>query len=135
MDTTTTGSCRAAAAQLRLASTACWHDLARRRGPAGRRRAARRLNPEARLRLRRDGAAVAADLIDGPAPGGVGRLVAGVELVRAGGLDGTLDAGDHGAFTLICATGRSFNRPHGSRRLRVQTSTVAARPVTAVPDP
>jgi hypothetical protein len=60
--------------------------------------AARRFNPEARVRLRRDGGAVASDLTDEPDPGEERTSIQGIEVVLGPGLDGTLDAGDHGAF-------------------------------------
>ena len=63
--------------------------------------AARRFNPDARLRLRVDGGAVTADLVAGPAAGESAVTVDGIDLVVPDGLEGTVDAGEHNAFTLV----------------------------------
>lgn len=62
--------------------------------------AARRFNPDARVRLRRGGAGVAADLTDAPGPGESLISLDGIDLVLADDLQGTLDADDHNAFSL-----------------------------------
>jgi len=62
--------------------------------------AARRFNPEARVRLRRAAAGVAADLTDAPAPGESAVTLEGIDLILADDLEGTIDADDHNAFSL-----------------------------------
>jgi plasmid stabilization system protein ParE len=62
--------------------------------------AARRFNPEARVRLRRSGAGVAADLTEGPDPGETAVVLDGIDLIVAEDLEGTVDADDHNAFSL-----------------------------------
>jgi hypothetical protein len=62
--------------------------------------AARRFNPDARIRLRRDGAGVRFELTDAPAAGDERVFCAGVELLVEPGLDGILDTGEHNLPTL-----------------------------------
>ena len=63
--------------------------------------AARRFNPDARVRLRRTGTGVAADLTDAPEAGESALTLEGIDLILADDLDGTLDADDHNAFSLL----------------------------------
>jgi hypothetical protein len=62
--------------------------------------AARRFNPDARVRVRLVDGRVIADLADGPGPGEHLDTLAGVEVILADDLEGTLDAGDHAALFL-----------------------------------
>ena len=62
--------------------------------------AARRFNPDARLRLRSASGAVTADLVAEPGPGESLVAIDGIELVVPDGLEGTVDAGEHNAFTI-----------------------------------
>ena len=59
--------------------------------------AARRFDPDARIRLVRAGAGVAFALADGPLPGDVEVPCGDAVLLAEAGLDGTLDTGDHQA--------------------------------------
>jgi hypothetical protein len=63
--------------------------------------AARRFNPDARVRLRRDGAGVRAELTDAPEEGESAITIDGVDLIVADDLEGTIEADDHNAFSLI----------------------------------
>jgi hypothetical protein len=63
--------------------------------------AARRFNPDARIRLRRDGAGVTADLTEVPGPGESAVSIEGIDMVVGDDLAGTLDADDHNAFSLL----------------------------------
>jgi len=63
--------------------------------------AARRFNPDARVRLRRRDAGVVADLTDEAAAGESSVTIEGVDLIVGDDLDGTLDADDHNAFSLV----------------------------------
>jgi hypothetical protein len=64
--------------------------------------AARRFNPDARVRLRpgTGPTSVATDLTDAAGDGESVVTIEGVEMVVADDLDGTLDADDHNAFSL-----------------------------------
>lgn len=62
--------------------------------------AARRFNPDARVRIRRAASGVVADLTDGPAPDETAVTIEGIDLVLGPGVEGTLDAGEHNALTL-----------------------------------
>lgn len=62
--------------------------------------AARRFNPDARVRVRLVDGRVVADLADGPAAGEHLDTLAGIEVIVADDLEGTLDAGDHAALFL-----------------------------------
>ena len=65
--------------------------------------AARRFNPDARVRLRAGTSGpttVATDLTDEPAAGESLVVLEGIELVLADVLTGTLDADDHNTFSL-----------------------------------
>ena len=62
--------------------------------------AARRFNPDARLRLRVADGGVTADLVSAPEDGESLVVVDGIELIVPDGMSGTVDAGDHNAFTL-----------------------------------
>lgn len=64
--------------------------------------AARRFNPDARVRLRvKEEGGVRADLTDAPGPGEARVTLEGVDLILADDLAGTLDADDHNDFTLM----------------------------------
>jgi hypothetical protein len=63
--------------------------------------AARRFNPDARVRLARDGAAVRFELVDGPLEGDGTVEVGAAVLYVAEGLEGTLDTGDHNVPVLL----------------------------------
>lgn len=62
--------------------------------------AARRFNPDARLRLRAEGGAVTADLVAAPEAGESVVVLEGIELIVPDGMTGTVDAGDHNALTI-----------------------------------
>jgi hypothetical protein len=62
--------------------------------------AARRFNPDARVRLRRGPGGLVSDLADGPAEGESILDLDGLTLVVEDGLDGTVDAGEHNVLTL-----------------------------------
>lgn len=62
--------------------------------------AARRFNPEARIRIVSEGASVRAELADGPAPGDASLDLGGLEVFVADGVAGVVDAGDHNELTL-----------------------------------
>lgn len=63
--------------------------------------AARRFNPEARVRLRVADGTLVADLVEGPAPGERTAALADVDIVVPEALDGTIDSGDHNTFELV----------------------------------
>ena len=63
--------------------------------------AARRFNPDARVRLRAADGVVSADLVTAPEDGESLVLVDGVELIVPDGMSGTVDAGEHNAFTFV----------------------------------
>ena len=60
-----------------------------------------RFNEDARIRVRRQGDGVTFELTDAPSPGDSVVPGEGFELLVAEGLDGTVDAGEHGALTLV----------------------------------
>jgi hypothetical protein len=60
--------------------------------------AARRFNPDARVRLRRTGAKLVADLTDAPGVDESLLDVGDITIVIETGLHGTIDAGEHNAF-------------------------------------
>ena len=63
--------------------------------------AARRFNPDARVRLVADGAAIRAELTDRAEPGDATvRHELGFEVYVAEGIDGLVDAGEHDALFL-----------------------------------
>jgi len=63
--------------------------------------AARRFNPDARVRLVTDGAAIRAELTDRAEPGDATvRHELGFEVYVAEGIDGLVDAGEHDALFL-----------------------------------
>lgn len=62
--------------------------------------AARRFDPDARIRLVRDGAGVTFALSDGPLPGDIDVRCGETVLLAEAGLEGTLDTGDHNAPVL-----------------------------------
>lgn len=62
--------------------------------------AARRFNPDARVRLRRGPGGLVSDLTDGPDGGESVVDLEGLELVIQDGLEGTVDAGEHNVLTL-----------------------------------
>jgi hypothetical protein len=63
-------------------------------------RAAARWDPNAQIRLERDGVTLAPKLAAGPEPGDVTLDVGGVTVFVPGGLDGVVDAGDHNELTV-----------------------------------
>jgi hypothetical protein len=63
--------------------------------------AARRFNPDARVRLARDGARVRFELVEGPLEGDGAVTVGETTLYVAEGLEGTLDTGDHNVPVLL----------------------------------
>jgi plasmid stabilization system protein ParE len=63
--------------------------------------AARRFNPEARVRLRRAAGTLVSDLIDDPGPNESLLVIDGIEVVVEDGLDGTVDAGEHNVLTIV----------------------------------
>ena len=63
--------------------------------------AARRFNPDARLRLRAADGGVSADLVTAPEDGESLVVIEGIELIVPDGISGTVDAGDHNAFTFV----------------------------------
>ena len=63
--------------------------------------AARRFNPDARIRLSRDGTGVRFELTDAAAPGDETVACGDVELLVEPGLDGVLDTGEHNLPILI----------------------------------
>jgi hypothetical protein len=63
--------------------------------------AARRFDPAARVRLRRDGAGVRLELCHAPEPGDEPVDCAGTILLVERGLDSVLDTGDHNLPMLI----------------------------------
>ena len=62
--------------------------------------AARRFNPAARIRLRRDAGGVHFDLTDEPVPGDATVERHGFTLFVEPGLEGTVDADDHNILSL-----------------------------------
>jgi len=62
--------------------------------------AARRFNPDARVRIVRDGAKLRAELADEPSPGDASLDLDGLTLFVAEGVAGVVDAGDHNVLTL-----------------------------------
>jgi hypothetical protein len=62
--------------------------------------AARRFNPDARVRVRPGPGGVVTDLVEGPAAGESLRRFGDLELVLDDALAGTLDAGEHNALVL-----------------------------------
>jgi hypothetical protein len=63
-------------------------------------KAAARWDPEAKIRLERDGASLAPKLAAGPEPGDITLEVGGVTVLVPDGLDGVVDAGDHNELTV-----------------------------------
>lgn len=63
--------------------------------------AARRFNPEARVRLRTAAAGLVADLADEAGPGEVLVELGGLELIVQSDLEGTVDAGEHNVLALV----------------------------------
>ena len=63
--------------------------------------AARRFNPDARLRLRAADGGVSADLVTAPEAGASHVDVAGIELIVPAGMSGTVDAGAHTASSFV----------------------------------
>jgi hypothetical protein len=63
-------------------------------------KAAARWDPNAEIRLERDGATLAPKLAVGPEPGDVTIDVGGVAVFVPDGLDGVVDAGDHNELTV-----------------------------------
>jgi Fe-S cluster assembly iron-binding protein IscA len=63
--------------------------------------AAGRFDPNARIRIRRDGGGVAFELTDEGEPSDQIVEVDGVALLVETGIEGTVDAGDHGSLLLI----------------------------------
>jgi Fe-S cluster assembly iron-binding protein IscA len=63
--------------------------------------AARRFDPHARIRLRREGERVAFEFTDGPHDGDATVDIDGVPLIVEAGLDGTVDAGEHNVLTML----------------------------------
>ncbi len=62
--------------------------------------AAHRFDPTARLRIRRDGSGIAFELTDTGAPSDEVVETGGVALLVEAGIEGTVDAGDHGVLVL-----------------------------------
>jgi Fe-S cluster assembly iron-binding protein IscA len=62
--------------------------------------AAGRFDPNARIRIRRDGGGVAFELTEGGEPSDQVVEVDGVALLVESGIEGTVDAGDHGTLVL-----------------------------------
>jgi hypothetical protein len=62
--------------------------------------AARRFNPEARVRLRRSPTGLVSDLTDEVGPDEVAASIDGVDLVLGPGVEGTVDAGEHNVLVL-----------------------------------
>jgi hypothetical protein len=62
--------------------------------------AARRLNPEARIRLAGHGTSVRAEFTDGSSPDDVRLDLDGLTLLVAAGLEGVIDVGEHNELTL-----------------------------------
>jgi hypothetical protein len=63
--------------------------------------AARRFNPEARVRLAYDQRGIRSELVEEPQPGDTLIEIGGLPLFVESGLAGTVDAGDHNELTLI----------------------------------
>ena len=63
--------------------------------------AASRFDPNARIRIRRDGSGVAFELTDGGEPSDQVVEVDEVALLVESGIEGTVDAGDHGTLVLV----------------------------------
>jgi hypothetical protein len=65
--------------------------------------AARRWNPDARVRIRRAGSGIVSDLTDAPGPGESLVDLDGLTLVVEDALAGTIDAGEHNVLTILPA--------------------------------
>jgi hypothetical protein len=63
--------------------------------------AARRFDPDARLRLARAGRELRAELVEEPSPGDGFLEVDGLQLLVEPGITGTVDAGEHNALVLL----------------------------------
>ncbi len=63
--------------------------------------AARRFNPDARIRLRPGGRGLVTDLADAPGDDESSVTIAEVEIIVADNLAGTIDAGDHDTLVLV----------------------------------
>ncbi|HEX6844163.1 MAG TPA: hypothetical protein VF235_03515 [Actinomycetota bacterium] len=62
--------------------------------------AARRFNPDARVRLRRAAGGLVSDLTDGVGPDETAASIDGIDLVLGPGIEGTVDAGEHNVLVL-----------------------------------